>query len=47
MPTHSEGMGMGRGLARAVLTNGHTGNVPTAPGFFFEGPPTGCGDIIF
>jgi len=31
---------------RAVLTNGHTGHVPRAPGFFlFEGPPTGCGDL--
>jgi len=26
-------------LARAVLTNGHTGHVPRVPGFFpFEGP---------
>jgi len=33
---------------RAVLTNGHTGHVPRAPGFFlFEGPPTGCGEINF
>ena len=33
---------------RAVLTNGHTGHVPRAPGFFsFWGPPTGCGEIIF
>ena len=33
----------------AVLTNGHTGHVPRAPDFFclFEGPPTGCGEIIF
>ena len=33
--------------SRAVLTNGHTGYVPRAPGFFFlfEGPPTGCGEI--
>ena len=33
----------------AVLTNGYTGHVPRAPGFFFlfEGPPTGCGEIIF
>ena len=35
-------------LTRAVLTNGHTGHVPKAPDFFlFEGPPTGCGEIIF
>ena len=33
--------------ARAVLINGHTGHVPRAPGYFFEGPPTGCGEIIF
>ena len=35
------------GTTRAVLTNGHTGYVPRAPGFFvlFEGPPTGCGEI--
>ena len=35
-------------VCRAVLTNGHTGHVPRAPGFFFlfEGPPTGCGEII-
>ena len=27
---------------------GHTGHVPRAPDFFlFEGPPTGCGEIIF
>jgi len=34
---------------RAVLTNGHTGHVRRAPGFFFlfERPPTGCGKIIF
>jgi len=33
---------------KAVLTNGHTGHVPRAPGFFlFEAPPTGCGEIIF
>ena len=33
----------------AVLTNGHTGHVPRAPGsfFLFEGPPTGCGEINF
>jgi len=31
----------------AVLTNGH-GHVPRAPDFFlFEGPSTGCGEIIF
>jgi len=32
---------------RAVLTNGHTGHVPRAPGIFFlfEGSPTGCGEI--
>jgi len=31
-----------------LLTNGHTGHVPRAPGFFlFEGPPIGCGEIIF
>ena len=34
--------------SRAVLTNGHTGHVPTAHGprifFLFEGPPTGCGE---
>jgi len=34
--------------SRAVLTNGHTGHVPGARGFFiFEGPPTGCDEIIF
>jgi len=34
-------------VIRAVLTNGHTRHVPTAPGFFlFEGLPTGCGEII-
>jgi len=35
--------------SRAVLTNGHTGHVPRAPGFFFlfDGSPTGCGEIIF
>ena len=35
--------------ARAVLTNGHTGHVPRAPGFFFlfEAPRTGCGEINF
>ena len=33
--------------SRAVLTNGHTGHVPRAPGFFFQRPPTGCGEIIF
>jgi len=35
--------------SRAVLTNGHTGHVPRAPGFFFifEGPPTGCGEINY
>jgi len=34
-------------VPRAVLTNGHTGHVPRAPGFFFlfEGAPTGCGEI--
>ena len=34
---------------RAVLTNGHTGHVPRAPGFFFlfEEPETGCGEINF
>jgi len=34
---------------RVVLTNGHTGHVPRAPGFFFffEEPPTGCGEINF
>ena len=34
---------------RAVLTNGHTGHLPRAPGFFvlFEKPPTGCGEIHF
>ena len=35
--------------SRAVFTNGHTGHVPRAPGFYFlfEGPPTGCGEITF
>jgi len=34
--------------SRAVLTNGHTGHVPMAPGFFFFlVAPTGCGEIIF
>jgi len=33
--------------SRVVLTNGHTGHVSRAPGFFFlfDGPPTGCGEI--
>ena len=36
-------------VIRAVLTNGRTGHLPRTPGFFFlfEGPPTGCGEIIF
>ena len=35
-------------LIMAVLTNGHTGHVPRASDFFlFEGPPTGCGEILF
>ena len=36
-------------VIRAVLTNGHNGHVPRAPGFFFlfEVPPTGCGEINF
>ena len=43
IPVSCEGGG-----GRAVLTNGHTGHVPSwAPGFFFDGPPTGCGEINF
>ena len=35
-------------LAGSNGHNGHTGHVPRAPNFFlFEGPPTGCGEIIF
>jgi len=34
-------------ITAAVLTNGHIGHVPRAPGFFlFERPPTGCGEIF-
>ena len=35
-------------LSTAVLTNGHTAQVPRALGFFlFEGPPTARGEILF
>jgi len=34
--------------SRAILTNGHTGHVPRAPGFFFFlRAPSGCGKINF